>query len=154
MRINDLVSQCTSWKIRTLRDVEELITCRADKCAIEKRPELTEDSEKRRLSASVGSADDDIHARLDFNVHRFDELVSIRSDDRQVNEFNVIFIAFSHSLLQFDLAASRRMAGLLAILFTAFDQISLVASFVEIFKGIADFCDNRCVTSELLDFLV
>jgi len=54
------------------------------------RPELTENTEERRLTAAVRSSNHQVHARLDLETHLVNESIAIRRNDRHVFKHDVI----------------------------------------------------------------
>ena len=69
MRVDDLVSQGAFRQVWSLRDVEDLINCGFVDATAKHRPEFSQDTEERGLSAAVGPCDEQVHARLDTEIH-------------------------------------------------------------------------------------
>jgi hypothetical protein len=78
VRVDNLVTKCALRQIGSLRDVEDLVNGWLVDYATEDWPELTEDTEQRRFTATVGSCDEEIHPRLDLKVHGSDQDIPVR----------------------------------------------------------------------------
>ena len=77
VRVDDLISQGSLRQVRSLRYVKDLVDGGFLNAAAEYGPKLTQDAEERRLTATVGSSDKKVHARLDLEVHSLDENITI-----------------------------------------------------------------------------
>ena len=90
VRVDNLVAERAVGQVRSLWDVENLLNRWLSQGAALGRPELAKDSEEGGFAAAVWSRDQEVHARLDLEVHLGDELVTVRAIDRDVLEDDVI----------------------------------------------------------------
>lgn len=88
--INQLISKGTVWKVRSLRNIENLVNWWFVELTTVNWPELSHDSEKRTLSASVWTGDQKVHARADLEVHFIDEDIAIWGQDWHIYELEII----------------------------------------------------------------
>ena len=77
MRIDNLVTKSALRQIGSLRDVEDLINGWLMDYATKNWPELPENTEQRRFTATVGSCDEQVHARPDLKVHSSDQDIPV-----------------------------------------------------------------------------
>ena len=90
MWVYDLIPKSAGRKVGPLRNIKEFIDGGTVESATTDWPEPTEDSEERRLTAAVRSADDAIHSRRDLEIDFLDEHIAIGRDDRNSVEFDDI----------------------------------------------------------------
>ena len=91
IRIDDLVSESPGREVRSLGDIEKLVEVGSlEDTVVLNGPEVSEDSEHGRFSAPVRTADNDVLASLDLEVHSLDEGIVVRSLDGEVNELDVV----------------------------------------------------------------
>jgi len=72
MRIDNLVTESALREVGTLRDVEDLVNRGLVDLSTEEGPELTENAEERALTATVRPSNEEVHPRLNAEVHGFD----------------------------------------------------------------------------------
>ena len=77
VRVDNLVTKCALRQIGSLRDVEDLINGWLVDYAAKDWPELPENTEQRRFTATVGSCDEQVHARSDLKVHGSDQDIPV-----------------------------------------------------------------------------
>lgn len=78
IRVNYLLAKGASGKVRPLGDVENGVEGGLVDCASINRPETTENAEKRRFAAAVGSNNKQVVSVFESERQSFDEYVTVR----------------------------------------------------------------------------
>jgi len=63
-------------------------------------PELSQNTEKRTLTASVGASDHQVHALFDLEAHLSDKSISVGGNNRHVGEDDIVGLDESGFTLQ------------------------------------------------------
>ena len=69
MWVYNLVSECPLGQVGSLGYVEDLVDGGFVHASAEHGPELAEDAEEGGLAAAVRAGDEEVHARLDAEIH-------------------------------------------------------------------------------------
>ena len=77
VRVDQLVSQRAGRQVGSLGDVEDLRNVRLVNSATAGRPKLAQNSKQRRLAASVGTCNHDVHVWFYFKTHLLDKHVTV-----------------------------------------------------------------------------
>ena len=117
-------------------------------------PQFTQDSEQRRLPATVGTCNHDVHFRTDFETHFFNEHVAVGREDWNLVEDDVFRphdFGCAKSALHGGLPDQRLGAHVILIVD---HHYAGVLSATEVNKHIVHFVYEGCETRQILDILV
>lgn len=152
MGVDDLVSEGATGQVGSLRDVENLINRRLRQFATLRRPELTKDSEERRLAASVRTRNKQVHAWLNLKVHLRNQLVAVWTVDRDILEDDVVVVNDFGTLarLRFDVC----FGLVLGSWHVCRDHHSLVLAVAQVSEHLVHLMDECGVAGQILNLLV
>jgi len=120
-------------------------------------PELSQNTEKRTLTASVGASNHQVHALFDLEAHLSDKSISVGGNNRHIGEDDVFGLdesGFTLQVLETDNFVTLLLLTGAVSIFIGRDHNALVSTNLEVFKDVIHLVDERSVTSEGLDFFV
>lgn len=153
--IYQLIAQSAIWKVRSLWDIENLLSRGLVDSATGCGPQLTQDTEKTTLSTAVRSWDHQVHTRFDREAHFCDETVAIGWKNGDVNKLNPVWfddltLTFAAHIFHivFWLAHCYRFVSFLL------HHDSLVAILAQVFQHFLHLVDEGSIASQRLNFFV
>lgn len=156
-----MITQGAVGQVGPLRDVENLVSLGLVDNTTSGRPEFSENTEERTLTAAVGASDHQVHARFNLETHLGDESVTIGGNNWDVFEHDVVGrnkLGLSLEVLEadnlFTLFGDDLLLASLVLNFFLSNHDTLVSTNFEIVEDIVHLVNERGVTSKGLDFFV
>ena len=90
IRVDQLITESSIGKVRTLGNIEDLVSGWLVDNTTSSGPELTENTEERTLTTSVRASNHQVHARLNLKAHVIDESIAIRRNNWHIFKRDVV----------------------------------------------------------------